>query len=460
MSWAETGLIVEELPASTYPALRELVAAFASHRSRWDIEEDAAAATAAGDGSSGGEEVSEVSPDSVTIRSADVVRPGRPGLISVIAEVPGRLVHAVLGLRSPGDEVQFLADADDSPLGIFEDGEGLAVVFDATADSELMLCLLEAAGGGSSRDYERVRRIAVTDDTVSVTFDDRVAFTIYQQLPADLGPHPGLELFLALDAVGFNHLLAPLAVWRRGRTDLGIVREYQTGNTGGWSLALTSLRDLYAAGGEPERAGGDFAAEARRLGTMTARMHLGLDRAFGRQLGDIAAWVNEVEDAVRLVDPALLATETVATLLADLRSSSTRCAAIRTHGDFHLGRVSRNDLGWYVLDFSPGGRSEFTAGVMSADGADFRSPMADVADMLWSFHHVAEVAAAERDPYGRLGLSELGHAWEVRNRRAFLAEYLATPGIGALVPPSRDMVRNLAAAFELERSASMMALRI
>ena len=460
MSWAETGLIVEELPASTYPALRELVAAFASHRSRWDIEEDAAAVAAAGDGSSGGEEVSEVSPDSVTIRSADVVRPGRPGLISVIAEVPGRLVHAVLGLRSPGDEVQFLADADDSPLGIFEDGEGLAVVFDATADSELMLCLLEAVGGGSSRDYERVRRIAVTDETVSVTFDDRVAFTIYQQLPADLGPHPGLELFLALDAVGFNHLLAPLAVWRRGRTDLGIVREYQTGNTGGWSLALTSLRDLYAAGGEPERAGGDFAAEARRLGTMTARIHLGLDRAFGRQLGDIAAWVNEVEDAVRLVDPALLATETVATLLADLRSSSTRCAAIRTHGDFHLGRVSRNDLGWYVLDFSPGGRSEFTAGVMSADGADFRSPMADVADMLWSFHHVAEVAAAERDPYGRLGLSELGHAWEVRNRRAFLAEYLATPGIGALVPPSRDMVRNLAAAFELERSASMMALRI
>lgn len=461
MSWAETGLIVEELPASTYPALRELVAAFASHRSRWDVEEDTAAVVAAaGDGLSAGEEGSEVSPDSVTIRSADVVRPGRPGLISVIADVPGRLVHAVLGLRSPGDEVQFLADADDSPLGIFEDGEGLAVVFDATADSELMLCLLEAVGGGSSADYERVRRIAVTDETVSVTFDDRVAFTIYQQLPADLGPHPGLELFLALDAVGFNHLLAPLAVWRRGRTDLGIVREYQTGNTGGWSLALTSLRDLYAAGGEPERAGGDFAAEARRLGTMTARMHLGLDRAFGRQLGDIAAWVTEVEEAVRLVDPALLATETVATLLADLRSSSTRCAAIRTHGDFHLGRVSRNDLGWYVLDFSPGGRSEFTAGVMSADGADFRSPMADVADMLWSFHHVAEVAAAERDPYGRLGLSELGHAWEVRNRRAFLAEYLATPGIGALVPPSRDMVRNLAAAFELERSASMMALRI
>jgi maltokinase len=460
VSWSEAGPIDAELPVSTYPALRELVAAFASHRTRWDSEDDGAAAATGGggggDGGSVGEDLPDVSPESVTIRSADVVRPGRPGLVSVIAEVPGRLVHAVLGLRSPGDEVQFLAGVDDSPLGIFEDGDGLAVVFDATADSELMLCLLEAVGGASG-DYDRVRRIAITDDTVSVTFDDRVAFTIYQQLPADLGPHPGLELFLGLDAVGFNHLLAPIAVWRRGRTDLGIVREYQTGNTGGWSLALTSLRDLYAAGGEPERAGGDFAAEARRLGTMTARMHLGLDEAFGLQLGDIAAWVNEVEEAVRLVDPGLLSTDTVATLLAELRSSNTRCAAIRTHGDFHLGRVSRNDLGWYVLDFSPGGRSETTAGVMTADGAEFRSPMADVADMLWSFHHVAVVAATERDPYGRLGLSELGHAWEIRNRRAFLAEYLATPGIGALVPPSRDMVRNLAAAFELERSASMMA---
>ncbi|HEY1990413.1 MAG TPA: hypothetical protein VGG43_13170 [Acidimicrobiales bacterium] len=466
MSWSETGLTLEELPVSAYPALRELVAAFASHRPRWGAEDGAGGGNASGNGGdiddvgAIGEQLAEVPSESVTIRSADVVRPGRPGLISVIADVPGRLVHAVLGLRAPGDDVQFLVDADDSPLGIFEDGDGLAVVFDATADAELMRCLLEAVGGASGGDYERVRRIAITDDTVSVTFDDRVAFTIYQQLPPDEGPHPGLELFLGLDAVGFNHLLAPIAVWRRGRTDLGIVREYQAGNTGGWSLALTSLRDLYAAGGEPDRAGGDFAAEARRLGTMTARMHMGLDQAFGRQMGDIAGWVAEVEDAVQRVDPELLATETVARLLDDLRTSNTRCAAIRTHGDFHLGRVSRNDLGWYVLDFSPGGRSEFTAGVMTADGTEFRSPMADVADMLWSFHHVAVVAAAERDPYDRLGLSELGHAWEVRNRRAFLSEYLVTPGIGSLVPPTRDMVRNLAAAFELERSASMMALRI
>ena len=192
MNWLETGVTVEQVPASAYPALRELVAAFASHRPRWGAEGDVLGRGNTEDGGNPIEgELAEVSPESVTIRSADVVRPGRPGLISVIADVPGRLVHAVLGLRAPGDEVQFLADSDDSPLGIFEDGDGLAVVFDATADAELMRCLLDAVGGGGGSDYERVRRIAITDDTVSVTFDDRVAFTIYQQLPPGGGPHPG-----------------------------------------------------------------------------------------------------------------------------------------------------------------------------------------------------------------------------------------------------------------------------
>lgn len=450
MTWSESAPPVEEVPASSHPALRELVAAFVSRRARLAADGDGERSTK--------DEPPDVSPESVTILSADVVRPGRPGLISVIADVAGRLVHTVFGLRSPGDEVQFLTDADDSPLGIFEDTDGVAVVFDATADGELMLCLLEAIGGATG-ELERVRQIASTEDTVSLTFDDRLALTIFQQLPPDQGPHPGLELFLGLDGVGFNHLLAPVVVWRRGRTDLGIVQEYEAGSTVGWSLALTSLRDLYAAGCEPGHAGGDFAAEARRLGTMTARMHLGLEQAFGRKTGNIAAWVTEVEDAVRPVAPNLLSTDTVSLLLDDLRSSTTRCAAIRTHGDFHLGRVARTDLGWYVLDFSPGGRPEFTAGVLEADGASYRSPLADVADMLWSFHHVAMVAATERDPNGHLGLSELGQAWEGRNRRAFLAAYLGTPGIGGLVPPVRNVVRELAAAFELERSASMMAMR-
>ncbi len=100
-----------------------------------------------------------------------------------------------------------------------------------------------------------------------------------------------------------------------------------------------------------------------------------------------------------------------------------------------------------VADCLPGGIPP------GAEAPVFRSPLADVADMLWSFHHVATVAATERDPTGRAGLADRARAWEARNRRAFLAGYLAVPGIGGLVPPDRELVRNLAAVFELERAA-------
>ncbi len=398
-----------------------------------------------------------VDPSRVTVLGADVLRAGRPGLLSVLATVDGAAAHAVLGLRVPGDEIRTLADVDESPLGIFEDEAGLAVVFDALGDAELAMTLLDVLlpeGAGMSR----VRLAWRSAEALTLTFDDRVALTVFGPLPE--GPHAGIELFFALDEVGFNHLPAPLARWRRGRHDLGIVHEYEAGATGGWALALTSLRDLYASGVAPERAGGDFAAEARELGVMTARMHLGLDQAFGRVAGDVGQWVSDVERVVRPVDAELLARPDVIELLDGLRAAPVRCSAIRTHGDFHLGRVARTDVGWMVFDFSPGGTPLLGAGTVPTDGPVFRSPMADVADMLWSFRHVAEVAATERDPSGRLDLSGLARAWETRNRRAFLAGYLETPGIGGLVPPVRDLVRRLAAAFELERTAAKLAVDI
>ena len=119
---------------------------------------------------------------------------------------------------------------------------------------------------------------------------------------------------------------------------------------------------------------------------------------------------------------------------------------IRTHGDFHLGRTARTDQGWVVSDCAPGG-------VLSGETAPGRrTPLADVADMLWSMHQASVTAANERDPAGRLGLQALGQAWESRNRRAFVAGYLGTAGIGGLVGPDRDLVRRVISFLELARS--------
>ncbi len=413
----------------------------------------------------------------VMILEAEVVSRGRPGIVDVVARVGDGIVHLPLGLREPGGETKFLAGDEDPVLGVFEDEDGLAVAFDALHDSEVVTSLLRHVTTQDA-DPTRVRQIRHTPDSVTLALEDRLAFTVFMELVE--GPRPGLGLLLALDEVGFNHIAAPVAVWRRSGRDLGIVQEYLPGASSGRALAVTSVRDLYASGGPPELAGGDFGAEAHRLGTMAARMHLGLEEAFGRRQGDAVAWADDLEQALRPVAPTLLDRPDVTTLLEELRALTVPCHAIRTHGDFHIGRVSRTEQGWYVTDFSPGGQPTVTAGTVASagsspeagagnagagnagagelpGGAVYRSPLADVADLLWSLGDVAAEAAEERDPTGREGLGELAEAWEARNRRAFFAGYLGVAGISALVPPGREAVRILVSAFELERQAARLA---
>jgi maltokinase len=288
----------------------------------------------------------------------------------------------------------------------------------------------------------------VRDDVEATVLDcgDRGDLIVFPWLRE--GPHPGVDLLVALDAAGFNHVAAPLVRWTWDGLDLGVVQEPLADRSGGWALALTSLRDLYASGGRPEAAGGDFGPEAHALGTMTARMHLALDRAFGRQPEPIADWVDAAEAEIAATDRTLLDSTGVADLTKALREVDVHLPAIRTHGDFGLGRLSRTDQGWVVSDCTPGGIPP------GAREPTPRSPLADVADLLWSLHQAGLEAAVERDPSGRLGLAALGQAWETRNRRAVLSGYLGTPGIAGLTGPNREVVRHLVALFELARSVN------
>ena len=139
--------------------------------------------------------------------------------------------------------------------------------------------------------------------------------------------------------------------------DLGVVQEPLADRSGGWALAMTSLRDFYASGGSPEAAGGDFGAEARALGTMTARMHLALDRAFLRHHEPVVDWVHAAEAEIAGADASLLDAPGVADLLKWLREAEGRLPVIRTHGDFQLTRTARTDQGWVFSDCEPGRRA-------------------------------------------------------------------------------------------------------
>jgi predicted trehalose synthase len=456
------------LPGAAVEALRDFVSSCISRRS--GLEE------------AGGVDLIDV----------EVLTEGRPGIVDLIADAAGHILHIPVGLRSPGNEARLLPEAEDPVLGLLEDEQGTAVVTEAMRDAELATLLLHAVTGQST-DPALVRQIHIDDKAVTLAMEDRLAFTVFTELTP--GQRPGIELLVELDRVGFNHIAAPVALWRRGGRDLGIVQEYLPGASTGWALALTSVRDLYALGGPPEIAGGDFAAEARRLGVMTARMHLSLYEAFGGRVADVELWARALEAAVRPVAPSLLDRPEVVDLLLALRTTRQPCYGIRTHGDFHLARVYRTELGWYVGDVGPGGRPHTVAGTVNeestseeagngrtdpssdaaaSDAGDklpgddgprpartrlpvFRSPLADVADMLWSFGLVARTAAVERDPTGREGLGELADAWEQRNRWSFLSGYLGVPEITEIVPSEEEDVRVLVAAFELERTAARVA---
>jgi maltokinase len=335
-------------------------------------------------------------------------------------------------------------------------------VVDALHDARLAQLLLAAvsspegvdAGGAVTlavpgRPVEAGSALFDDDPDAVLTFDERTRMRVFSWLRP--WPHPGVAFLVGLDEAGFNHLQPPVAVWRRDGRDLGVIEELLVGAAPGWAVALGSLRDVCASGCPPEQAGGDFAPEARALGTMVARMHRALDRAFGRRMSDVATMAEEAGSAVADVDAAALDGGEVAAALRGLRAASLAAPAVRVHGDLHLGRIARCDQGWVLADCMPGGTDPLTG------AARYRSPLADVADLLWSLGHVAAVAAADlaRDPLGHRA-GELAAAWEARNRRALLDGYLGVAG--PLVPGDPAVVRDLLVLLELEREARM-ALR-
>jgi len=384
----------------------------------------------------------EHEPKDITVRRIEVLLSGRPGLVDIVAEYDGRLAHLVVGLRRVGDQAHFIRPGDEAALGLFEDDDGLAVCIDALRDAELAPLLLATVRAVEPRPGPI--SVVRDDDAVVIDCGDRGDLMVYPWLQKE--PRSEVDLMVALDEAGFNHVAAPLVRWMWQGHDLGVVQEPLADRSSGWALALTSLRDLYSSGGRPDEAGGDFGAEAHALGTMAARMHLALDRAFLRHAEPVEDWIDMAVAEIAEVDPLLLTKPGVADLTKSLREADVRLPVICTHGDFHLGRTSRTDQGWVVSDCRPGG---VLPGMIQPAR---RSGLCDVADLLWSLHQASVVAAAERDPSGRLGLVPLGQAWEMRNRRAVLSGYLSTPGINGLTGPDRDIVRNLVSFFELARS--------
>jgi maltokinase len=388
----------------------------------------------------------------VTVDELETLATGPPPLVWALVTAAfddgsSARYQVVIGLRSPEGHERFLEGKASAVLGVVHTDDGHALAYDALVDPDLALALVRHIA--PDEEVERVRPLLVEQSNTSVVYDERLILKLFRRVHD--GPNPDAEVTRGLAGVGFTHISAPVAEWRRDGADLAVLREFLVGGSDGFHLALTSLRDLYDSRLPPADCGGDFGPDAGRLGQITAAMHLAMAEAFGAAPADGATWAGEMADHLGRLRTTRIDRERVGKVFEALGDVAEPGSAVRVHGDYHLGQVMRTDAGWYVLDFE--GEPERPLEERRRPS----SPLRDVAGMLRSFHYAAAVALREREfDEDEAEMVELGLAWERRNADAFYEGYLATAGIDGLLPAERDRDRVLD-AFLLDKAVYEVA---
>ncbi|RZI79024.1 MAG: hypothetical protein EOO67_20995 [Microbacterium sp.] len=191
----------------------------------------------------------------------------------------------------------------------------------------------------------------------------------------------------------------------------------------GWELALASVRNLVRETDlQPDEAGGDFAAEAYRLGANLAEVHAVLASAFASFPLDSAAvsaaMLGRLDAAVAVVPQIAEFRDAVAEQLGVISEISGQLAH-RVHGDLHLGQTLRTSLGWKLVDFEGEPAKDL------AERQEPDSPWRDVAGMIRSFDYAASTIV--RDLGGTdAEAAEVAHragSWTAHTTAAFLTGY-------------------------------------
>ncbi|MEX2587594.1 MAG: phosphotransferase [Actinomycetota bacterium] len=380
----------------------------------------------------------------VDVSAVEILKADWPMLIRIeasaaVEDADPETYQMLIGLRSVADRLDFLEENSGSVLGEVSTPEGPAHAYDGLRDSELALAAFKELFPHLDPP-ELVRPVLAEQSNTLLIYDERLVFKMFRSLAEEV--NLDLEVTEALGNVGFAHVAAPVGVWRSGGKDLGMVQPYLAGAVDGWAMALTSLRDMFGNEGDPALAGGDFAAEAERLGATTAEMHAALAEAFGTELGSPKAWAAAMEANLKRIDHAGIDREAASRVFQRMAALPDAGASIRVHGDLHLGQVMRTDTGWYVLDF--GGEPSRPV----EERRVFTSPFKDVAGMLRSLNYAAWTAMAEQEVHKE----EVAREWDERNRGAFVDGYLRTARrLGGLLPDDESTVNLLLKAFELDR---------
>jgi maltokinase len=332
-------------------------------------------------------------------------------------------------------------------IGPSDDGRQ---AYDGLHDAELTRTLLAGIAADESIGRLRMRTIPGASfetgldslvlggeqSNTSLVYGEESILKVFRRLSP--GPNPDLEVTTALARLGSQHVAEPFG-WIETTLDgvptsLAILSRYLRLASDGWSLAATSVRDLYAMedgtgdGVRAGEAGGDFAGEAYRLGIATAQVHADLAAAFGADvLGDgvLRELTEQMFWKLDLAEAAVPELGRYSEMLGDAYSSLAKLRdpipVQRVHGDYHLGQVMRTtETGWVVLDF------EGEPATPLAQRRARSSPLRDVAGMLRSFDYAARHQLIGHPE--QFGLNAVAGDWVRRNASAFCAGYAEAGG--------------------------------
>ncbi len=366
----------------------------------------------------------------------------------------GREITDVVELNrtslGPADQVVvrvFFADGGDEAYQVFlgENSE-----HDALEDERVQAALLaQVADGRVAIDPDVPSYLLGGDQSnSSVVYGDSLILKVFRRLQP--GDNPDIEVTRALAAAGCAHIAAPLA-WRDGEVDgipttLGLLQPFLRGASDGWAMATASVRDLLASGDlRADEVGGDFAAEAHRLGLATGAVHKDLGRALpstvaGRpETQQTAVQLHERLEAALLIAPELTDyAEPLREVYARFAEHAATVPIQRVHGDLHLGQVLRTQDLWVVLDF------EGEPARPLAERRALMSPLRDVAGMLRSFDYASRHLLVEQASTPQLAFRAT--EWADRNRDAFCNGYAESVGRD---PREENL---LLTAFELDKA--------
>jgi maltose alpha-D-glucosyltransferase/alpha-amylase len=365
---------------------------------------------------------------------------------------------------------------------------------------------LEALGAQAS-----CRALGVEQSNTSIVYDNRFFLKLYRKV--EEGENPDIELTRFLSEKAGYPNVPPFAGQLEYRPSggapaqiIGMVQEWVASEGDAWTLTIdantryfervlaarpqlgelghaTSSRllenDILTAPAMiQELIGGIYPSRAELLGQRTAEMHLALSGAAAAAEPALApepfsmlyqrSLLQSINTLTRRVFTSLrrkLATlppevQPRATRLLESQAAITerlegalrgRISALKTriHGDYHLGQVLFTGKDFAIIDFE--GEPARPIGERKLK----RSPLADVAGMLRSFHYAISSALIKKVtslPADEPWLRGWAECWYSYVAGSFLRSYLQTVGEAKFVPTAPREFEDLLQAFLLEKA--------